>query len=95
MWHMAYEMHCIRERVTWARCMRGVGAAESGARDDEDKRMQVEVSGGKDQGMIGELKMASELVGCEVGWRDRQGSDPGPCCPHNDRKQRNTTEESK
>lgn len=29
---MAYEMHCIREGVMWARCMRGVRAAETGAK---------------------------------------------------------------
>lgn len=49
--------------------------------------MQVEVSSGKDQGMIGDLKTASEVVGCEVGWKERQGSDSvGPCCAHNDGK---------
>lgn len=84
---MAHEMHCGREVVRWARRMCGIGAAESRAKDNEDKRMQVEISSGKDQGMIGELKTASEVVGCEVGWRERQGSDPiGPCCTHNDGK---------
>lgn len=58
--------------------------------------MQVQVSGGKAQGVIRKLEMASEVAGCEVGWRDRQGSDSGdPCCPHNDRKQWNITTGSK